>query len=55
MTQGDEVAGFFGGLDARDAGNAQHIALFGMSFYHLFQGGLQHVNLTARDGDAMSR
>ena len=29
VTQGNQVAGFFGPLNARDAGDAQHIAFFG--------------------------
>ena len=49
MAQRDQVAGFFGGLNARDARNTQHVALFGAACFDDGQRGGQHVD-TAHGG-----
>jgi hypothetical protein len=38
VTQWDQLAGAFGRLDAGDAGNAQHVALFGIALEDHRQG-----------------
>ena len=48
MAQGDEVAGFFGRLDAGNARNAQHIALFCGAGFDDGQRGRQHFDAPAR-------
>ena len=53
VAQRDEVAGFLGGHDAGDAGNAQHIAFFGVAGFDEGQGGGQHFDAAAGDGDAV--
>ena len=53
MAQRDEVAGFLGGHDAGDAGNAQHVAFFGGAGFDEGQGGGQHFDAAAGDGDAV--
>ena len=49
----NEVAGFLGRDDAGDAGNAQHIAFFGGAGFDEGQGGGQHFDAAAGDGDAV--
>jgi len=53
VAQRDEVAGFLGGHDAGDAGNAQHVAFFGGAGFDEGQGGGQHFDAAAGDGDAV--
>ena len=42
VTQGNEVAGFLGGLDAGDAGDAEHVAFLGGALLDQRQRGGQH-------------
>lgn len=44
VTQGNQVAGFLGTLDACNSGNAQHIAFFGGAGSDQRQGGGQHAD-----------
>ena len=56
VAQRDEVAGFLGGHDASNvvnAGNAQHIVFFGGAGFDEGQGGGQHFDAAAGDGDAV--
>ena len=53
VAQRDEVAGFLGGHDAGDAGDAQHVAFFGVAGFDEGQGGGQHFDAAAGDGDAV--
>ena len=53
VAQGDEVAGFLGGHDASNAGDAQHIAFFGGAGFDEGQSGGQHFDAAAGDGDAV--
>ena len=62
VAQGDEVAGFLchhdavnvvNVVNAGDAGNAQHIAFFGGAGFDEGQGGGQHFDAAAGDGDAV--
>ena len=56
VAQRDEVAGFLGGHDAVNVvngGNAQHIAFFGGAGFDEGQGGGQHFDAAAGDGDAV--
>ena len=55
MTQGNQVAGFFGGLNACDARNPQHVALFGGALQHQIKCAGQHVNVTGGDGHPVGR
>ena len=47
MAKRDQVAGFFGALDAGNAGNAQHIAFFGIARLNDGQRRGQHVDAPA--------
>ena len=49
MTEGDQVAGLFGGHDGGDAGDAQHIAFFGGAVLHNGQGFGCHGNAAFGD------
>ena len=53
VAQRDEVAGFLGRHDAGDAGDAQHVAFFGVAGFDEGQGGGQHFDAAAGDGDAV--
>ena len=53
MAQGDEVAGFFGALYAGYAGNAQHVAFFGVAALNERQGGGFHADLAFGHGHAV--
>ena len=53
VAQRDEVAGFLGGHDAGDAGDAQHVAFFGGAGFDEGKGGGQHFDAAAGDGDAV--
>ena len=53
MAKWDQVTGFLGCLNAGNAGNAQHIPLFGGTGLNNCQRGRKHVNAPARHGDAM--
>ena len=53
VAQRNQVAGFLGGHDAGDAGNAQHVAFLGGAGFDEGQGGGQHVDAAAGDGDAV--
>ena len=53
VAQGNQVAGFFGALNAGDAGNAQHVAFFGVARFDQRQCGGQHLDASASDGDAV--
>ena len=46
-------AGFLGGLNPGDAGNAQHVAFFGAAFGNHAESGFLHDDAAARDGDAL--
>ena len=46
VTQGDQVTGFFGGLNACNPGNAQHIALLGMTAANQVKCSRQHADAT---------
>ena len=52
MAQGNQVAGFFGRHDARNARNAQHIALFCGARFNDGERGGQHFNAPARHRNA---
>lgn len=45
VAQGDEVAGFFGALYAGNAGNAQHVALFGVAALNECERGGLHADV----------
>ena len=47
MAQRNQLAGFLGPLYAGNAGNAQHIALFGVALGDQFQGGRKHLDAAA--------
>jgi hypothetical protein len=53
VAQRDEVAGLLGRHDAGDAGNAQHVALFGGAGFDEGQGGGQHFDAAAGHGHAV--
>ena len=53
VAQRDEIAGFLGGHDAGDACDAQHVAFFGGAGFDEGQGGGQHFDAAAGDGDAV--
>jgi hypothetical protein len=44
VAQGDQFAGFFGALNARDAGDTQHITLLGVAALDQRQGGRFHAD-----------
>ncbi len=52
VAQRDQVAGFFGTLDASDAGDAQHVAFFGGARLDQCQRGGQHLNAASRHRNA---
>ncbi len=52
MAQGDQIAGFFGGLDACNAGDAEHVSLFGRAGFDESQGGCLHVDTSRGNGNA---
>ena len=54
VAQGNEVAGFFGGHDAGDAGNAEHVAFFGGARLNDGQCGGQHFNAAAGNPEGCS-
>ena len=53
MAKRNQVAGFFGGLDAGDAGNANHVAFFGAATFNQRQGGGQHLDLASGHRNAV--
>ena len=53
VAQGDQVAGLLGTLDARDAGNAQHVAFLGSSSRDERQRRRQHLDTAAGSRDAV--
>ena len=53
MAQRDQVAGFFSRHDAGNAGNAQHVALFGAARFDQSQRGGQHLNAATGHPDAV--
>jgi hypothetical protein len=55
VTQRDQVAGFFGRLNARDARDTEHIALFGRAQFDQPQGLGQHPNAALCRGAAAGR
>jgi len=55
VAQRDQVAGFFGRLNARDARDAQHIAFFGRALFDELKGLGQHPNAALRRGAAAAR
>jgi hypothetical protein len=50
VAQGDQVAGFLGGLDAGDAGDAEHIAFLGGARFNDGQRRGMHVDAATGDG-----
>ena len=54
MAQRNQGASLFGTLNAGNAGNAQHVALFGRSALDQGQGGGLHVNTAFGNRDAMT-
>jgi hypothetical protein len=53
VAQGNELAGAFGGLNASNAGHAQHVALFGRPVANELQRGGLHVDLAMHAGHAL--
>ncbi len=50
VAQGNQVAGFFGGLNAGDAGDAQHVAFFGSALGDQRLGAGQHADAAGGHG-----